>query len=82
MFLQHDEVLLVAISIISCSGLKLKVIRTGLTFRMKMTAFWNKVPCSLVEADRPFRGAYCLHHQGSLQAYFAVMLELRQMAVP
>jgi hypothetical protein len=31
---------------------------------MKMTAFWDIVPCSLVEVDRRFRGAYCLHHQG------------------
>jgi hypothetical protein len=29
-----------------------------------MTAFWDTVPCSLVEVDRRFRGAYCLHHQG------------------
>jgi hypothetical protein len=28
-----------------------------------MTAFWNIVPCSLVEVDRRFRGAYCFHHQ-------------------
>jgi len=26
----------------------------------KMTAFWDIVPCSLVGADRRFRGAYCL----------------------
>jgi len=29
-----------------------------------MTAFWDIVPCSLVEVDRCFRGAYWLHHQG------------------
>jgi hypothetical protein len=28
-----------------------------------MTAFWDIAPCGLVEADRRFRGAYCLHHQ-------------------
>jgi hypothetical protein len=28
----------------------------------KMTAFWNITPCTLVEVDRHFRGAYCLHH--------------------
>jgi hypothetical protein len=33
---------------------------------MKMTAFWDIAPCSLVEVDRHFRGAYCLHHQGDL----------------
>jgi hypothetical protein len=26
----------------------------------KMRAFWNIAPCSLVEVDRRFRGAYCL----------------------
>jgi hypothetical protein len=31
---------------------------------MKMTAFWDIAPCSLIEVDRHFRGAYCLHHQG------------------
>jgi hypothetical protein len=28
---------------------------------MKMTAFWDNAPCSLVEVDRRFRDAYCLH---------------------
>jgi hypothetical protein len=27
-----------------------------------ITAFWNVAPCSLVEFDRSFRGACCLHH--------------------
>jgi hypothetical protein len=31
--------------------------------RMKMTVFWDAVPCSLVEVYRRFRGAYCLHHR-------------------
>jgi hypothetical protein len=30
---------------------------------MKMTAFWDVAPCSLVEVDRRFRGVYCLHYQ-------------------
>jgi hypothetical protein len=29
---------------------------------MKMIVFWDVVPCSLVDIDRRFRGAYCLHH--------------------
>jgi hypothetical protein len=29
---------------------------------MKTTAVWDTAPCSLVEADRRFRGAYWLHH--------------------
>jgi hypothetical protein len=31
---------------------------------VKMTAFWDIAPRSLVEVNRRFRGAYCLHHQG------------------
>jgi hypothetical protein len=31
---------------------------------MKMTAFWDVAPLSLVEVDQCFRDAYCLHHQG------------------
>jgi hypothetical protein len=31
---------------------------------MKMSVFWNIAPCSLVETDRRFRGAYCFHHHG------------------
>jgi hypothetical protein len=31
---------------------------------MKMTAFRDVAPCSLVEVDGCFRGAYCLHLQG------------------
>jgi hypothetical protein len=33
---------------------------------MKMTVFWDVAPCSLVEVDRRFRGAYCLHIQGDI----------------
>jgi hypothetical protein len=33
---------------------------------MKMGVFWNVVPCSLVDTDRRFRGAYCLHHQDEI----------------
>jgi hypothetical protein len=28
-----------------------------------MAVFWDVAPCSLVEIDRRFRGAFCLHHQ-------------------
>jgi hypothetical protein len=31
---------------------------------VKMSAFWDRAPCSVIEADRRFRGVYCLHHQG------------------
>jgi hypothetical protein len=41
----------------------------SLTFRekesgLKMTAFWDIAPRSLVKVDRFFRSAYCFHHQG------------------
>jgi hypothetical protein len=33
---------------------------------MKMTTFWDIVPCSLAEVEGCFRCAYCLHHQGDV----------------
>jgi hypothetical protein len=35
-----------------------------------MTDFWDVAPCSLVETDRRFKGAYCLHHQGNPLAWW------------
>jgi hypothetical protein len=32
---------------------------------MKMTVFWVVAPCNLIDVYRHFRGACCLHHQGS-----------------
>jgi hypothetical protein len=29
---------------------------------MQMVVFWDVSPCSLVEIDQRFRGAYCLHY--------------------
>jgi hypothetical protein len=31
---------------------------------MKFRVFWDVAPCSQVDVDRRFRGAYCLHLQG------------------
>jgi hypothetical protein len=31
---------------------------------MKVTVFWDVVPCCLIQTDRRFGGVYCLHHQG------------------
>jgi hypothetical protein len=31
---------------------------------MKIRAFWDNAPCSLVVVDRRFRREYCLRHQG------------------
>jgi hypothetical protein len=36
---------------------------------IKMTVFWDVAPWSLVEIDRRFRGAVCLHHQGDFWSY-------------
>jgi hypothetical protein len=33
---------------------------------MKMAVLWVVAPCSLVEFERRFRGAHCLHHQGEV----------------
>jgi hypothetical protein len=33
------------------------------TTSMKMVIFWDVAACSLVDIDRRFRGAYCLHHR-------------------
>jgi hypothetical protein len=33
---------------------------------MKTTVFWDGAPCSLVETDQSFRGAYWLHHHITL----------------
>jgi hypothetical protein len=35
---------------------------------MKKKAVWDIASCSLVEVYRRFRGAYCLHHLGDIQA--------------
>lgn len=36
---------------------------------IKMTDFWNIVPCSLV-GDRRFRDAYCVHHPEISHSYY------------
>jgi hypothetical protein len=35
-------------------------------FQMFRIVFWDVLPCKII-VDRRFRGAYCLHHQGSSQ---------------
>jgi hypothetical protein len=34
----------------------------GTRLTPRMMAFWDTVPCSLLETDRRFRVVYCLHH--------------------
>jgi hypothetical protein len=36
---------------------------------MKTAVFWVVAPCSLVDIDQSFRGAYCLHHEGDHQGH-------------
>jgi hypothetical protein len=38
-----------------------------------MKAFWDTAPCVLVEADRRFRDAYCLHQQGDIAQMMTVV---------
>jgi hypothetical protein len=34
------------------------------TSEVMIKVFWDVEPCSNVEVDRLFKGAYCLHHKG------------------
>jgi hypothetical protein len=34
----------------------------GLCLSLKFRVFWDLLPCSQIDVDRRFRGAYCLHH--------------------
>jgi hypothetical protein len=45
---------------------------------IKLRVIWNVAPCSHVEVDRHFRGAYCLHHQGN--EFIALMMKMDKMA--
>jgi hypothetical protein len=38
-------------------------------WNMKFRVFWDVLPCSRVDADRRFRGAYCLHHHRPDDSY-------------
>jgi hypothetical protein len=41
------------------AGMRFQVLTAA---SMKSTVLWDIAPCSLVEVDRRFWGAYCLHH--------------------
>jgi hypothetical protein len=36
-----------------------------MVINMKMAVFWDAAPCGLGDTDQHFRGANCLHHQGT-----------------
>jgi hypothetical protein len=44
-----------------------------------MTFSWDISPCILVEVDRRFRVAYCLHHQGpnAVVEWLTILLRIR-----
>jgi hypothetical protein len=41
---------------------------------MEMAAFWDAVLCRLVDSDRRFRGAYCLHHHPLFLTPWSIIL--------
>jgi hypothetical protein len=43
---------------------------------MNMTAFWNMAPCSVVEVDRRFAVAHCLHYLGDDQDVVVTLNEV------
>jgi hypothetical protein len=42
---------------------------------MKIRAFWDIAPCSIVKVDQRFGDAYCLHHQGDGDPFTTLMME-------
>jgi hypothetical protein len=38
--------------------------KTVTTNKMEVTVFCDVGPCTLIDVNRRFRGAYCLRHQG------------------
>jgi hypothetical protein len=45
-----------------------------------MVVFWVVVPCSLVEINKFFRGAYCICHQGDDFILSSLLLEYARRA--
>jgi hypothetical protein len=37
---------------------------------VKIRSYWDIAPCSFIEVDHCFRGAYCLHHEGDAWGNF------------
>jgi hypothetical protein len=54
-------------------------------FVMNMAVFWGVAPCSLVDTDQCFKGAYCLNHQGqsiSTRLHSATSRETTMLCLP
>jgi hypothetical protein len=43
-----------------------EVLAASIIRAMKIAVFWEVAPCSPVDIERCFGGAYCLHHQGDV----------------
>jgi hypothetical protein len=52
------------------NNMKLVQLQVLASTSVKIFVFWEAVSCSLVEIDRRFRGAYCLHLQGDGDGQF------------
>jgi hypothetical protein len=50
--------------------------------RMKFRVFWDVAPCSHVEVDRHFRGAYCIRHEGHKSITFFLFLITNVVSLP
>jgi hypothetical protein len=51
---------LLPVHVRTCAAVRFQVLTAG---SMKFRILWDVLPCSQVDVDRRFRGAYCLHHQ-------------------
>jgi hypothetical protein len=59
-----------AVSMAYCQCQRVKVymrFQVPMAVSMMFRVFWDVAPCSHVEVDQCFRGAYCLHHQKTSQ---------------
>jgi hypothetical protein len=45
-----------------CESISILRFQVLMAASMKMTVFWDVAPCSLIQTDPCFGGAYCLHH--------------------
>jgi hypothetical protein len=41
--------------------------------KCEMATFWYVAPCSLVEVNRRFVGAYCVHNQGGIERLLSIL---------
>jgi hypothetical protein len=51
---------------------EIKTVRLIATLFLKMTVVWDVAPYILEDIGRRFRGAYCLHHQGTSETSVSI----------